>query len=172
MSNVNNTKTGYYMRKFLYDAANWAVNSASNVRRPWVHFRYAEVLLNYAEALNEVMGPVTDVYTNVNLVRTRAGMPVLPVGLSKDQMRLRIQNERRVELCFEEHRFFDVRRWKKGEDFFNKPVSGMRITKIGTAFTYEVFQVENRIFTEKNYRFPFPQSELNRTTKLQQNPGW
>jgi hypothetical protein len=172
VSNVNTTKTGYYMRKFLYDAANWAVNLASNVRRPWVHIRYAEVLLNYAEALNEAQGPVTDVYTNINLIRTRAGMPVLPSGLTKDQMRLRIQNERRVELCFEEHRFFDVRRWKKGEEFFNKPVSGMRITKNGTMLTYEVFTVENRIFTDKNYRFPFQQSELNRATKLVQNLGW
>ncbi|MEJ7740726.1 MAG: RagB/SusD family nutrient uptake outer membrane protein [Chitinophagaceae bacterium] len=172
VSNINNTKTGYYMRKFLYDAASWAVNATNNVRRPWVHIRYAEVLLNYAEALNEAQGPVADVHTNVNLVRTRAGMPVLPAGLSKEQMRERIQNERRVELCFEEHRFFDVRRWKKGEEFFNKPVSGMRITKTGTALTYEVFTVETRVFTEKNYRFPFPQFELNRASNLAQNPGY
>jgi len=172
ITNVNTTKTGYYMRKFLYDAANWAVNSTSNLRRPWVHFRYAEVLLNYAEALNEAQGPIADVYTYINQVRTRAGMPGLPAGLTKDAMRLRIQNERRVELCFEEHRFFDVRRWKKGEEFFNKPVSGMVITKTGNTFTYQVVPVENRVFTEKNYRFPFPQNELNKATKLQQNPGW
>ena len=172
VSNINTTKTGYYMRKFMYDAANWATNATNNVRRPWVHFRYAEVLLNYAEALNEVQGPIADVYTNINLIRARAGLPVLPAGLTKDQMRNRIQNERRVELCFEEHRFFDVRRWKKGEEFFNKPVSGMRITKTGTTFTYQVVPVENRVFTEKNYRFPFSQAELNRTSKLQQNPGW
>ncbi|MEJ7767854.1 MAG: RagB/SusD family nutrient uptake outer membrane protein [Chitinophagaceae bacterium] len=171
-ANINNTKTGYYMRKFLYDGANWAVNSATNLRRPWVHFRYAEVLLNYAEALNEAQGPVADVYSSINQVRVRAGMPALPTALTKDQMRLRIQNERRVELCFEEHRFFDVRRWKKGEEFFNKPVSGMVITKTGTTLTYEVVQVESRVFTEKNYLFPFPQSELNRATKLKQNPGW
>jgi len=172
ITNINTTKTGYYMRKFLYDAANWAVNSTSNLRRPWVHFRYAEVLLNYAEALNEAQGPVADVYIYINQVRARAGMPVLPAGLSKDQMRLRIQNERRVELCFEEHRFFDVRRWKKGEEFLNKPVSGMVITKTGATFTYQVVAVESRVFTEKNYRFPFPQSELNKAVKLQQNPGW
>ncbi len=172
VTNINTTKTGYYMRKFLYDAANWAVNSTSNIRRPWVHLRYAEVLLNYAEALNEAQGPVAEVYTNVNLVRVRAGMPALPAGLTKDQMRLRIQNERRVELCFEEHRFFDVRRWRKGEEFFNKPVSGMAITKTGNTFTYRVVPVESRVFTEKNYRFPFPQTELNRATKLVQNPGW
>ncbi len=172
ITNVNTTKTGYYMRKFLYDAANWAVNTASSLRRPWVHFRYAEVLLNYAEALNEVQGPVADVYTNVNQVRARAGMPALPAALSKDSMRLRIQNERRVELCFEEHRFFDVRRWKKGEEFFNKPVSGIVITKTGSTYTYQVVTVENRVFVEKNYRFPFPQSELNKAVNLQQNPGW
>jgi hypothetical protein len=171
-TNVNNTKTGYYMRKFLYDAASWAVNATSNIRRPWVHIRYAEVLLNYAEALNEAQGPVADVYTNVNLVRRRATIGDLPAGLTKDQMRLRIQNERRIELCFEEHRFFDVRRWKKGEEFFNKPVSGMRITKSGTTLIYQVYQAEQRTFSEKNYRFPFPQSELNRAVKLKQNPGW
>ncbi|MEO6916683.1 MAG: RagB/SusD family nutrient uptake outer membrane protein, partial [Chitinophagaceae bacterium] len=171
-TNINNTKTGYYMRKFLYDAANWAVNSTSNVRRPWVHFRYAEVLLNYAEALNEAQGPVSDVYTNVNLVRKRATISDLPLGLTKVQMRERIRNERRVELCFEEHRFFDVRRWKQGELYFNKPVSGMKIIKTGSTFTYQVFQVETRYFTEKNYRFPFPQSELNKAVNLAQNPGW
>jgi hypothetical protein len=171
-TNVNNTKTGYYMRKFLYDAASWAVNATSNIRRPWVHIRYAEVLLNYAEALNEAQGPVADVYTNVNLLRRRATVGDLPAGLTKDQMRLRIQNERRVELCFEEHRFYDVRRWKKGEEFFNKPVSGMRITKSGTTLSYQVFQAEQRTFSEKNYRFPFPQSELNKAVKLKQNPGW
>jgi hypothetical protein len=172
ITNVNTTKTGYYMRKFMYDAANWAVNSTSNIRRPWVHFRYAEVLLNYAEALNEAQGPVADVYTYINQVRTRAGMPVLPATLTKDSMRTRIQNERRVELCFEEHRFFDVRRWKKGEEFLNKPVSGIVISKTGSTYAYQVATVENRVFTEKNYRFPFPQSELNKAVKLQQNPGW
>jgi hypothetical protein len=99
-------------------------------------------------------------------------MPALPAGLSKDQMRERIQKERQVELCFEDHRFFDVRRWKKGEQLFNKPVTGMRITKTGSTLTFERFTAENRIFNEKMYRFPFPQTELNKLTKLEQNPGW
>ncbi|WP_234735776.1 RagB/SusD family nutrient uptake outer membrane protein [Tellurirhabdus bombi] len=171
--NVNNTKTGYYMRKFMSEGAFWGVGTAVNVRRPWVLFRYAEVLLNYAEALNEAQGPVADVYTFVNQVRARVTMPALPAGLTKDQMRERIQKERQVELCFEDHRFFDVRRWKKGEQLFNRPVSGMRITKNGTALTYQRFQVENRIFNEKMYRFPIPQTELNKAPKnLRQNPGW
>ncbi len=171
--NVNNTKTGYYMRKFLVESAFWGVGTAINVRRPWVLFRYAEVLLNNAEALNEAQGPVAEVYTSVNAIRTRVGMPALPVGLTKDQMRDRIQKERQVELCFEDHRFFDVRRWKKGEQLFNRPVTGMRITKTGTTFTYSRFQVENRIFSTKQYYFPIPQTELNRAPlNLKQNPGW
>ncbi len=183
-ANVNATKTGYYMRKFFNDAVTW--NQASNTlsRRPWVIFRYSEMLLNYAEALNEAQGPVPAVYTYINLVRQRTGvaLPALqstnPTGngyvpATKEALRLRIQNERRVELCFEGHRFFDVRRWKKGEEFFNKPVTGMKITKTGTStFTYERFVVENRVFSEKNYLYPISQSNLNRAPALGQNPGY
>lgn len=171
--NVNNTRTGYYMRKFLVESAFWGVGTAVTVRRPWVIMRYAEILLNHAEALNEAQGPVADVYSSVNAVRARVSMPALPAGLTKDQMRDRIQKERQVELCFEDHRFFDVRRWKKGETLFNRTVTGMRITKTGTTFTYERYPVDNRVFTEKMYRFPIPQAELNRAPKnLKQNPGW
>lgn len=173
---VNATRTGYYLRKFLSENARWNQVSNANVRRPWVLFRYAEVLLNYAEALNEAQGPVADVYKSVNQIRKRAGMPDLPTGLTQVQMRERIRNERRVELCFEEYRFFDVRRWKLGKEYFGKPVTGMRITPgANGALTYERFLVENRVFDDtkdKMYRFPFPQSELNRANKLTQNPGW
>ncbi len=172
-TNVNSTKTGYYLRKFLSESAAWGTGTQTNVRRPWVLFRYAEVLLNYAEALNEAQGPEPAVYASVNQVRARAGMPPLPAGLNQAQMRDRIHNERRVELCFEEHRFYDVRRWKKGEQFFNQPVSGMRITKTGNSFKYEPFPVENRFFSDNMYRFPIPQFELNNASKnLQQNSGW
>lgn len=173
-TNANSTKTGYYLRKFLSEGAVWESGRvAVSQRRPWVLSRYADVLLTYAEALNESLPvPSVDVYNAVNAVRTRASMPALPAGLSQAQMRDRIHNERRVELCFEGHRFFDVRRWKKGDQFFNKPVTGMQITKTGTAFSYIRFTVENRVFSERNYLFPFPQNELNRTTKLVQNPGY
>lgn len=169
---VNATKTGYYMRKFLSEAASWNQTTNATVRRPWILFRYAEVLLNYAEAQNEAAGPDASVYDAVNQVRKRAGMPDLPVGLSKDQMRQRIRNERRVELAFEEHRFFDIRRWKTGETDLGKPVSGMRITNNGTNNVYERFTVESRMFNERMYRYPIPQSEINNTTKLVQNPGY
>ncbi|HEY1113764.1 MAG TPA: RagB/SusD family nutrient uptake outer membrane protein [Chitinophagaceae bacterium] len=174
-TNVNATKTGYYLRKFMNESVTWNVQSVTNSRRPWVVFRYAEILLNYAEALNEAQGPVSDVYRYVNMVRQRTGvnLPALPAGLTKETMRLRIQNERRVELCFEGHRFYDVRRWKLGESLFHKPVTGMRITKNANGtYSYQRFTVENRVFSEKNYWFPFTQNDINRQPALIQNPGY
>ena len=170
--NVNTTKTGYYMRKFLSENATFNVTGAASIRRPWVIFRYAEILLNYAEALNEAVGVTPEVYTVVNQVRTRSGMPALPAGLTQSQMRDRIRNERQVELCFEEHRFFDVRRWKLGETLFNIPVRGMKITKNGSLLTYMPFVVENRIFQSKHYLYPISQSEINKAPELEQNPGY
>lgn len=173
--NINATKTGYYMRKFLSESATWNQPANSSVRRPWVVFRYAEILLNYAEALNEAQGPVSDVYKYVNLVRARAGvaMPALPVNLIKDSMRVRIQNERRVELCFEGHRFYDIRRWKLGEKLLNKPISGMMITvNTGGTLNYQKFEVNNRVFLSKNYLYPFSQNDINLQPALVQNIGY
>ena len=185
-ANVNATKTGYYMKKFLADAAVWNSSSNTNVRKPWVIFRYAEVLLNYAEALNEAQGPaaLSEVLKTVNQVRQRTGvlMPALQTTNSagngylipsKEAIRSRIHNERRVELCFEEHRFYDIRRWKEGEIAFNKPVSGIQATLVSPGvFTYQPFVVESRVFTSKNYLFPITQVELNRAPALKQNPGY
>ncbi len=174
------TQTGYYLAKYM------STGTAAN-RKAWVYLRYAEVLLNYAEALNEAQGPVPDVYASINLVRQRPGSiaasqnPPLqstnPAGPAyvvptKEAMRLRIQNERRIELCFEDHRFFDVRRWKKGEEFFNKPVTGMRITGSGANLTFTRFVAQNRVFRPEMYLFPFPQAEINFTPNLEQNTGW
>lgn len=172
--NINATRTGYYMRKFLSEAVTWNQASNTSARRPWVVFRYAETLLNRAEALNEISGPIAEVYTRVNAVRQRTGivMPALPAGLTKEEMRERIKKERRIELCFEGHRFFDIRRWKEGELYLNRPVTGMRITNNSGTLTYERFQVENRYFTTKNYWFPFSQNDINRQPALEQNPGY
>jgi len=183
--NVNATKTGYYLRKYLSEAAAWGP-TATTVRRPWIFFRYAEVLLNYAEALNEAQGAAaqTEVLRVLNLIRNRTGvqMPALQttnaagngyVAANQAELRKRIRNERRVELCFEEHRFYDVRRWKEGEVTFNKSVSGMRIVQTAPAtFTYTPFTVENRVFTAKNYLYPISQNELNKAPNLGQNPGY
>ena len=171
-TNINSTKTGYYMRKFLSELATW--NSVPNVtrRRPWIIFRYAEVLLNYAEALNEAQGPVQGVYDAINQLRTRALMPSLPTGISQDSMRTRIHNERRVELCFEEHRFYDIRRWKLGNVYLNGPVMGMNIIKSGSVLTYTPTSVANRVWNDRNYFFPFDQAEIYKNPSLKQNPGY
>ncbi len=184
--NVNATKTGYYMRKFLSEAASWNQTSNTLARRPWVVSRYAEILLNYAEALNEAQGTaaLTEVLKSVNEVRARSGvnMPALQttnasgngyVAPTKDALRARIQHERQVELCFEGHRFFDIRRWKLGETVLNKPITGMRILKDGSgAFAYNTFVVENRVFEPKNYLYPFSQNTINRQPALIQNTGY
>ncbi len=169
---INATKSGYYMKKFLSASATWNQTSNASVRRPWVLFRYAEVLLNYAEAQNEAAGPDDSVYDAVNQIRKRAGMPALSPGLTQSEMRLTIQQERQVELAFEEHRFWDIRRWKIAEQVLNKPVTGMNIKVENGELVYDRFLIETRMFTPAMYRYPIPQNEIYNTLKLQQNEGY
>src|SRR5690606_7574295 len=93
----------------------------------FVFYRYAEVLLNYAEAQNEVSGPDATVYSAINSVRQRSGLPALAAGLSKDEMRTAIYNERRVELSFEDKRYFDNKRLAQGPQIMGKPRHNMVI---------------------------------------------
>lgn len=174
------TTTGYYIRKFLDEGLNLAQNQSS--MHTWILFRYAEVLLNYAEAMNEAYGPEASgglslsAKKAVDMVRARAGvqMPPLPPGLSKDEMRIRIRNERRVELAFEEHRFFDVRRWKIATQTENMPIMAMKITRNSdNTFSYFVVKAEDRAFTEKMYLYPIPEVEVLKSNgTLTQNSGW
>lgn len=164
----NNTRTGYYMRKYCNENINLSSGPGRQIMGIW--FRLAEFYLNYAEASNEANGsPDADplIYTYVNLIRDRAGLPPLTTGLSKEQMRLAIRHERRVELSFEEHRFFDDRRWKLT---FGGDIKGIFWDDAaGTSYTIKT--VENRPFSEKIWYMPIPQSEID-ITKIQQNPGW
>ncbi len=175
------TTTGYYIRKFVDENLNLAQSTGTSIHT-WIIFRYAEVLLNYAEAMNEAYGPdVTAGFSMsakkaVDMVRARTGiaMPPLPPGLTVDEMRLRIRNERRVELAFEEHRFFDVRRWKIATQTENKPIMAMKITKnTNGSFSYLVVKAEDRLFNEKMYLYPIPEVEVLKSQgSLVQNPGW
>ena len=115
------TKTGYYIGKYMnekvlcgYDNRGRGVGGGHN----FIVLRYAEVLLTLAEAENEVNGPTNEVYSAINEIRARAGLPGLPSGLNKDEMRTRIRHERRVELALEGKRWFDIQRWKIGEEVF------------------------------------------------------
>ncbi len=164
--------TGYYVRKYLPEAL--TETSSNTSYHNWIYFRLAEIYLNYAEALNETLiSPNTEVYDAVNKIRNRSGMPDLPLGLTKEQMRERIKNERAIELCFEEHRWWDVRRWLDGEKYFNGSMYEMEITKNeDNTYTYNKVIFEDRIFTEKMNLYPIPLSELQKNALLKQNPGW
>jgi len=170
----NYTRTGYYIKKYIDPTAGigFANRAPATAQAYWIIFRLAEFYLNYAEALNEFSGPVAEVYTALNKIRTRAGIANLPAALSKDQMRERIRTERRVELAFEEHRFYNVRRWKILKDT-DKLVTGMKITKTGNAFTYDRFIMERRsAWDDKFLQFPVPINDLSKMTGVQQSPGW
>lgn len=162
-------RTNYFTNKYL-DQNHNLVTHASWTYRRFAIMRTAELYLNYAEALNEVEGPTNRVYELVNTIRTRANCIELPAGLNKDQMRERIRHERRVELVFENHRFWDVRRWMIADVVDNKAVHRVMVDEDGN-ITYPVFQ--NRVFNpEKHYLFPIPQKELDKNQALEQNPGW
>ncbi|MFD2828565.1 RagB/SusD family nutrient uptake outer membrane protein [Leeuwenhoekiella polynyae] len=169
----NTSPTGYLMRKFIQEDI--TLNDWNNMgASPWRYFRYAEILLNYAEAQNEAAGPDQSVYDAVNAVRQRAGMPVLS-GLSKDQMREALRSERRVELAYEEHRYYDVRRWMIAMDVENEPANSIEITKASNGdLTYEKgIALDGKKFEEKHYWFPIPLSDITASGgKLKQNPGY
>ena len=173
--NWNTSKTGYYTKKFINEA--FPITNPWNVAglQPWPYIRYAEVLLNYAEALNEADGPVIAVHDAVNAVRNRASMPDLPLGLTQSEMRERIRRERQVELAFEEHRFYDVRRWKIADVVENTPGYGISIVKSGSTYTYtRITSLSGRAFDPtKHYFLPIPRDEiLASNNKLQQTPGY
>lgn len=174
---TNATKTGYYLRKYVIEAVNLTPSNTTSRQHTWVLFRYGEVLLNYAEAMNEVYGPENagtygmTALQAVNLIRARAKMPAFPAGLTKDQFRLKLQNERRVEMAFEGHRFWDIRRWKIGNT--TKDIYGMEITKnTDGTFNYTKKLIEQRIYEDKMNLYPIPLSEIYKNNKLNQNTGW
>jgi len=171
------TPTGYFRFKSMN---NFGTGSGSELYRPWTLMRYAEVLLNAAEATNEYSGPTTEVYDWLKSIRQRAlitagtnGMYGLKPGMTKDEMREVIRNERRVELAFEEHRFWDVRRWKIAPQTENKETHGMEITRDATGkYSYRRVVVRKHTFTNAMYFFPIPQTELVKSSALKQNPGY
>ena len=168
--------TGYFTRKFHDETLIPLYSRASD--QDWIFMRYAEVLLNYAEAKNEASGPDGTVYDAINAIRARpnVNMPPLPTGLNQAEMRAKIRNERRIELAFEEHRFFDIRRWGIAENLLNGPLKGMEITRSGTAgnytYSYNVVDFEQRQFPTKLYVLPIPQGEYDKNPEAEQILGW
>lgn len=183
-SNWNTTKTGYYLKKFMNDAYPLQNPWGNAGFQPWIYFRYAEILLNFAEAANEAYGPdvipagsTLSARTAINQIRQRPGinMPPLAAGMSQTDMRNAVRYERRVELAFEEHRFYDVRRWKIADVTENKPAAGVIITKNadGTFSYTPKVALDGRLFKTQHYWLPIPRSEIQASGgQLQQNPGY
>ncbi|MDT8432716.1 MAG: RagB/SusD family nutrient uptake outer membrane protein [Bacteroidales bacterium] len=174
---ANATKTGYYLKKYVIESVSLEPTNTTRRQHTWVLFRYAEVLLNYAEAMNEAYGPEDaaglgmTALQAVNQVRIRAGMPEFPVGMSQSAFAEKLRNERRVELAFEDHRFWDVRRWMIGDA--TTEIHGVRITQNPYGgFAYQQFRLEERVFEDRMNLYPIPQSEIYKNPALEQNTGW
>ncbi|MBN9385510.1 MAG: RagB/SusD family nutrient uptake outer membrane protein [Chitinophagaceae bacterium] len=175
------TRTGYYQRKFNNSQSGQGNDADGAIRL----FRLAELYLNFAEAAYQSAGPDAPVTINgtsmtareaVSAVRARAGMPGFPLGMSNQDFEQKYRNERRIELAFEEHRYFDVRRWKiLGQT--DKFVTGMRITQNGANLTYTRFKFADRgCSADKYLMYPIDQDEVNKIIGLSgvnwQNQGW
>ena len=178
---VERTNTGYYIRKFLDETLPFEkLVGYGGSSTSWKEIRLAEVLLNYAEALNELNqgpDPEGNAYEAVRRVRERAGLPGLPEGLDYSAFKERIVQERKVELAFEGHRFWDLRRWRMAEDVLNdKYFHGIRITEDDDGNKiYDVFEVNSvprQVFLEKHYLMPINQGEIEKNPKLLPNNGY
>jgi hypothetical protein len=180
------TRTGYYMRKFLGNFETAQNYSAQTHNFPI--FRYAEILLNYAEAINEVADNTTnrtEAFNQLKAIRARAGIAIgavagynygLKTNMTQVEMRDAIRNERRIEMAFEEQRFWDIRRWKTAEsvDVGNGFARGVKITKsITGAFIYDYVNVDKLTFiAPKMYLYAIPLKDILADPALTQNPGY
>lgn len=169
----DNSFTGYYTRKFITEDN--PINQDDNrTGTNWILMRYAEVLLNYAEAeLNLGHEAVTREYINMVRNRNTNMMPPIPDSVTGDELIERYRNERKIELAFEEIHFFDVRRWKIAPEILSVPVHKMQIIKNDDdSFTYSVEELEDRTWRDAMYYYPIPDSEIRKNKNLEQNPGW
>jgi hypothetical protein len=187
-SNSNQaSSTGYLVRKFWPE--DFMRSNQYDVQEPWIFFRLAEMYLNYAEAVNEINGPGGSVQgasitslEAVNMVRNRVGMPDVNAKFTtdKDAFRERIRNERSVELCFEGHRWWDIRRWHIAHLLENRTPRTIHmfpesdLAAYPTGYRYEikddVYPV--RVFEEKHYLYPLRLEDVSIFKGFYQNPGW
>ena len=183
----NGSYTGYYMRKFT-DPSPAVVDQNTWQQVPWPHLRFTEAVFNYAEACIE-LGEDAEARTWLNKIRFRSGMPAITE--SGDALRQRYRNERRIELAFEEHRFYDARRWMiapttlgRKANIINvvgtlktgKTVSLYKYDRDNYNYEYTVSELdpgkENRLWLDKMYFLPIHRDEMNRNKNLVQNPGF
>lgn len=172
--------TGYFLRKYLQESTSFDPYNPVSNKHHWVIYRYAETLLTYAESMIQAFGDVNysdDTYKYsalwaLNEVRKNAGMPIVS-SVSKDDFLERLYNEWRVEFAFEDHRFWDVRRWKAA-DSTQRQLHGVIIEKQSDgSLNFYKNLYETRKWSDRMYLYPIPQSELYKNTNLNpQNSGW
>ncbi|WP_163718676.1 RagB/SusD family nutrient uptake outer membrane protein [Mangrovibacterium lignilyticum] len=165
----NGTYTGYYLRKFIDPALD---HQFEKQKLPWRQMRYAEVLLNYAEACIE-LGDEDEAKNYLDMIRNRVDMPDIPASETGEALKARYRNERKVELAYEQNRYFDIRRWMIAPDVIEN-VQGIRVEYpySGDAPTYQVIEVQDRGWLDKSYFLPILLDEMNRNNLLIQNPGY
>lgn len=169
----NASPTGYNMKKFMDEG--YALNSWNFCARNWIHLRMAELYLNKAEALYNI-GDEEGAREALKPVRERAGMPAV-TATGADLLEA-IKNERRIEFAFEEHRYFDVRRWKEAPKYFGSTVHAITIKKYPDGKkTYEVDKLRSdvggdRKWDDKMYWLPITKAEMDKNPNLVQNPGY
>lgn len=152
----NGLPTGFGVKKFLSPGL-MPYGYATQSQQDWVLLRYADVLLMFAEAQNELIAPDQSVYDAVNDIRGRVGIPDLPAGLTKEQMRENIRHERRIELAFEGLRYYDLNRWRIADNVLNNVTDGV------LSYTFE----------ERFYQWPIPQAEIDKSQgQLEQNSNY
>ena len=152
----NGLPTGYGLKKFLSPGL-MPYGYSTQSQQDWVLLRYADVLLMYAEAQNELVGPDQSVYDAINAIRARVDMAEIPAGLTQDPMREAIRHERRIELAFEGLRYYDLKRWRIAEEVLNNISDGLL----------------NYTFEERFYHWPLPLAEIDKGLGiLEQNPDY
>ena len=170
------TVTGYYLRRYLIEDVDFTPEANVSAKHQWIVYRYAEALLSFAEAANECLGSPTDASMGLsaldalNQVRANAGMPDV-TATTYDAFKEAVRREWRVEFAFEDHRFWDVRRWDIGQSTQTQ-IDGVEILKSGNQFTYARKSVESRTWASRMNLYPIPQSETFSNPNLTQNTGW
>ena len=170
------TVTGYYLRKYIQEETSFTPEQTRSLKHQWIVYRYAEAVLTYAEALNEYLGDPTSKEGGIsaldalNMVRTNAGMPAVNVT-TQSAFRDAVRREWRVEFAFEDHRFWDIRRWNIAQSVMGQ-LDGVEITRNGSGFDYKRKTVETRTWLDKMNLYPVPQAETFNNPNLTQNTGW
>jgi hypothetical protein len=176
----NATPTGFYLKKLLHGSINLGSSSKYKTdNHTWVTFRMGEFYLNYAEAVFKYLGSADATSAEFPMsasqaaskTRLRVGMPAFNAGMSNDAFWAKYTNERFVELAFEDHRFWDVRRWKEAPKYFTS-IKELKLTKEADGTISSKVKTVSRNWDDKMYLFPIPQNDILKNHNLTQNPGW